>query len=69
MVSVELQRAEAARMNAKVTVLHASHMSLLSQPGNVVTVIEEAVEAVTAGPFRRGDSHRSDDNKTNIAKS
>jgi pimeloyl-ACP methyl ester carboxylesterase len=47
-VSVELQRAEAARMAARVTVLHASHMSLLSQPGKVATVIAEAAEAVNA---------------------
>jgi pimeloyl-ACP methyl ester carboxylesterase len=45
-VSVELQRAEAVRMAARVTVLNASHMSLLSQPGKVAAVIEEAAEAV-----------------------
>jgi pimeloyl-ACP methyl ester carboxylesterase len=45
-VNVELQRAEAARMAARVTVLHASHMSLLSQPGSVAAVIEEAAEVV-----------------------
>jgi pimeloyl-ACP methyl ester carboxylesterase len=44
-VSVELQRAEAERMGARVTVLHASHMSLLSQPDKVAAVIEEAAEA------------------------
>jgi pimeloyl-ACP methyl ester carboxylesterase len=47
-VSVDLQRWEAERMAARVTVLHASHMSLLSQPANVAAVIEEAAEAVTA---------------------
>jgi pimeloyl-ACP methyl ester carboxylesterase len=47
-VSAELQRAEAARMAARVTVLQASHMSLLSQPGNVAAVIEEAAAAVDA---------------------
>jgi pimeloyl-ACP methyl ester carboxylesterase len=38
-VSVELQA-------ARVTVLNASHMSLLSQPGKVAAIIEEAAEAV-----------------------
>ena len=47
-VSDELQRAEAERMAARVTVLHASHMSLLSQPGKVAAVIAEAAEAVNA---------------------
>jgi pimeloyl-ACP methyl ester carboxylesterase len=47
-VSVDLQRAEAERMAARVTVLHASHMSLLSQPAKVSAVIQEAAEAVTA---------------------
>jgi pimeloyl-ACP methyl ester carboxylesterase len=47
-VSDELQRAEAERMAARVTVLHASHMSLLSQPGKVAAVIEEAAATVTA---------------------
>jgi len=47
-VSVDLQRAEAERMAARVTVLHASHMSLLSQPGKVSAVIEEAAEAIAA---------------------
>ncbi|MEI9984438.1 MAG: alpha/beta hydrolase [Aliidongia sp.] len=47
-VSVELQTAEAERMAAQVTVLHASHMSLLSQPDKVAAVIEEATGAVTA---------------------
>ncbi len=35
-------------MAARVTVLRASHMSLLSQPDEVVTVMEEAAEAVNA---------------------
>jgi pimeloyl-ACP methyl ester carboxylesterase len=47
-VSDQLQRAEAERMAARVTVLHASHMSLLSQPGKVAAVIAEAAEAVNA---------------------
>jgi pimeloyl-ACP methyl ester carboxylesterase len=47
-VSDELQRAEAERMAARVTVLHASHMSLLSQPGKVAAVIAEAAQAVNA---------------------
>ena len=45
-VSVELQQAEAERMGARVTILHASHMSLLSQPDKVASVIEEAAAAV-----------------------
>jgi pimeloyl-ACP methyl ester carboxylesterase len=47
-VSVELQSASASRMKAKTTVIHASHMSLLSRPRDVASVIEEAVTAVTA---------------------
>jgi pimeloyl-ACP methyl ester carboxylesterase len=47
-VSVELQKAEAERMKARVTVLHASHMSLLSHPGEVATVIGEAAAFVNA---------------------
>jgi pimeloyl-ACP methyl ester carboxylesterase len=47
-VSAELQRAEAERMAARVTILHASHMSLLSQSGKVASVIEEAAAAVDA---------------------
>jgi pimeloyl-ACP methyl ester carboxylesterase len=45
-VSVELQTASAKRMKAKTTVIHASHMSLLSRPGDVASVIGEAVAAV-----------------------
>jgi pimeloyl-ACP methyl ester carboxylesterase len=51
-VSVELQSASASRMNAKTTVIHASHMSLLSRPSEVVSVIEEAFAAVTAMSVR-----------------
>ena len=47
-VSDELQKAEAERMAARVTTLHASHMSLLSQPDKVAAVIEEAAEMVNA---------------------
>ena len=47
-VSVELQSASASRMKAKTTVIHASHMSSLSRPGEVASAIEEAVAAVTA---------------------
>jgi pimeloyl-ACP methyl ester carboxylesterase len=42
-VSAELQAAEARRMEARTTVLQSSHMSLLSHPGEVAAVIEEAV--------------------------
>jgi pimeloyl-ACP methyl ester carboxylesterase len=49
-VSVELQRAEAERMGAHVTVLAASHMSLLSEPDKVAAVIEEAARSVGATP-------------------
>jgi pimeloyl-ACP methyl ester carboxylesterase len=45
-VSVELQEAEAKRMRAKTTLLHSSHMSLLSHPMDVAAVIEEAAMAV-----------------------
>jgi hypothetical protein len=39
-------------MKAKTKVIHASHMSLLSRPGEVVSVIEEAVAVVTAAANR-----------------
>jgi pimeloyl-ACP methyl ester carboxylesterase len=42
-VSPDLQNFFAARMNAGVTMLHASHMSLLSQPDGIVAVIEDAL--------------------------
>jgi pimeloyl-ACP methyl ester carboxylesterase len=41
-VSPELQAAQAKRMGARTSVLHASHMSLLSQPREVAKVIEDA---------------------------
>jgi pimeloyl-ACP methyl ester carboxylesterase len=47
-VNIQLQRAESERMKARVTVLHASHMSLLSQPAEVAAVIEEAVVTAVA---------------------
>jgi pimeloyl-ACP methyl ester carboxylesterase len=47
-VNIELQRAESERMKARVTVLRASHMSLLSQPAEVAAVIEEAVLTAVA---------------------
>jgi pimeloyl-ACP methyl ester carboxylesterase len=46
LVSAELQAAEAKRMQAKTTVLRSSHMSLLSHPGEVVAVIQDAAAAV-----------------------
>ena len=45
-VSTELQRAEANRMEARVTVIQSSHMSLLSHPGEVAAVIEDAAATV-----------------------
>ena len=45
-VSPELQAAQAERMRAKVTLLHASHMSLLSHPKDVAAVIEDAYESM-----------------------
>ncbi|WP_049973908.1 alpha/beta fold hydrolase [Azospirillum sp. B4] len=45
-VSVDLQRELAARMNARTTELKASHLSLLSKPEAVAQVIVEAAEAV-----------------------
>jgi len=47
-VSAELQEAEAKRMEARTTRLHSSHMSLLSHPKEVATVIEEAASTVAA---------------------
>jgi pimeloyl-ACP methyl ester carboxylesterase len=47
-VSVELQQELAARLNARVTELAASHMSLLSQPQAVADVILDAVRTVEA---------------------
>jgi len=45
-VSLELQTAEAKRMEATTTVIQSSHMSLLSHPSEVAAVIEDAVTAV-----------------------
>jgi pimeloyl-ACP methyl ester carboxylesterase len=45
-VSPELQVASAKRMQAKTTVIHSSHMSLLSHPGEVASVIEDAIAGV-----------------------
>jgi pimeloyl-ACP methyl ester carboxylesterase len=55
-VSAALQSVSASRMKAKTKVIHASHMSLLSRPGEVVSVIEEAVAAVAAAPNRTASS-------------
>jgi pimeloyl-ACP methyl ester carboxylesterase len=47
-VSAELQAASAERMKARRTVLRSSHMSLLSHPGEVAAVIEEAAKMSVA---------------------
>jgi pimeloyl-ACP methyl ester carboxylesterase len=47
-VSAELQAAEAKRMEAKTTHLRSSHMSLLSHPTEVASVIEDAAATVAA---------------------
>jgi pimeloyl-ACP methyl ester carboxylesterase len=47
-ISVDLQRALAERMNARTSELRASHMSLLSQPGKVASVIEDVAATVLA---------------------
>jgi pimeloyl-ACP methyl ester carboxylesterase len=47
-VSAELQTAEAKRMEAKITLIKSSHMSLLSHPGEVAAVIEDAAATVAA---------------------
>jgi pimeloyl-ACP methyl ester carboxylesterase len=47
-VSAELQAAEAKRMGARTTMIHSSHMSLLSHPMEVASVIEDAAAMVTA---------------------
>jgi pimeloyl-ACP methyl ester carboxylesterase len=44
----EFQEAEAKRMGARTTMLHSSHMSLLSHPKEVATVIEEAASTIAA---------------------
>jgi pimeloyl-ACP methyl ester carboxylesterase len=48
-VSPELQAAFAARMKARTTVIHSSHMSLLSHPRDVAAVINDAVDVLAAG--------------------
>ncbi len=48
-VDVALQRESASRMNARVTTLDTSHMSLLSAPQAVADVILDAVATVSAG--------------------
>jgi len=45
-VSAELQMAEAKRMEAKITMVQSSHMSLLSHPSEVAAVIEDALATV-----------------------
>jgi pimeloyl-ACP methyl ester carboxylesterase len=45
-VSAELQTAEAKRMEARITLIQSSHMSLLSHPGEVAAVIEDAAATV-----------------------
>ncbi|RED33219.1 pimeloyl-ACP methyl ester carboxylesterase [Rhodopseudomonas thermotolerans] len=45
-VSIELQRELAARLNARTTELNSSHLSILSQPRAVADVIVEAVDSV-----------------------
>ena len=50
-VSYDLQTALAKRMKAKTTVLHASHMSLLSHPAEVAAVIDEAVATISNAHF------------------
>jgi hypothetical protein len=48
-VSPELQAAEAKRMAAKTTtLLDSSHMSLLSHPAEVASVIEDAAATVVS---------------------
>jgi pimeloyl-ACP methyl ester carboxylesterase len=47
-VRAELQESEAKRMGARTTMLHSSHMSLLSHPKEVATVIEEAASTIAA---------------------
>jgi pimeloyl-ACP methyl ester carboxylesterase len=49
-VSAELRAAEAKRMGARTTMIHSSHMSLLSHPMEVAAVIEDAAAMVTAKP-------------------
>jgi len=47
-VSIELQRQFAVRMNAKTTELKASHLSLLSMPAAVADVVLDAVSVTAA---------------------
>jgi hypothetical protein len=47
-VSVELQRELAKKLNARTTEVKASHMSLISQPEAIASVILEAVADATA---------------------
>lgn len=45
-ISPQMERALAAQMKARTTVLQSSHVSLLSHPREVAAVIEEAVASV-----------------------
>jgi pimeloyl-ACP methyl ester carboxylesterase len=47
-VNVDLQSSMAKRMNAKTTVIRASHMSIMSRPHDVAAVIGDAVAAVAS---------------------
>ncbi len=52
-VSPELQRFFAKRMNAKTTEVDASHASFISQPQETIKIVMEAVRTVEAGPTGR----------------
>lgn len=45
-VSPQMERDFAARMNAKTTVLESGHLALLSHPADVAAVIDEAVASL-----------------------
>lgn len=47
-INPQMERDLAKKINAKTTVLPASHVSLLSHPAEVAAVIEDAVKAVQA---------------------
>ena len=47
-INPQMERDLAKKINAKTTVLAASHVSLLSHPAEVAAVIEDAVKSVQA---------------------
>jgi len=53
MISPELERATAKRMNAKTLSLPTSHVAMLAKPKEVAEFIVDAVASVGSAPLAR----------------